>query len=201
MNLSKHAQLLLAALLGAALSSCADTSGSLTTTPVSSGSSQAPEPIPEPILYQWYDDNGPGQVAVRIKLSTQKASFTRGGRDIGWSYVATGTAGHRTPSGTFTISEMVVDKHSNRYGAMVDEFGTIVDGDAKSSDRVPPGLRYVAAPMPYWMRLTSYGIGMHAGPIPNPGSTASHGCIRLPRDFAPILYGAVKSGTPVTIVQ
>jgi lipoprotein-anchoring transpeptidase ErfK/SrfK len=55
--------------------------------------------------------------------------------------------------------------------------------------------------MPYWMRLTSYGIGMHAGVIPKPGETASHGCIRLPKELAPVLYDAVKVGTPVTIVH
>jgi lipoprotein-anchoring transpeptidase ErfK/SrfK len=55
--------------------------------------------------------------------------------------------------------------------------------------------------MPYWMRLTSYGIGMHAGVIPKPGEAASHGCIRLPKPLAPILFEVVKEGTPVTITH
>lgn len=54
--------------------------------------------------------------------------------------------------------------------------------------------------MPYYMRLTGDGVGMHAGPIPNPGSRASHGCIRLPRAFAPILFASTSIGTPVKIV-
>ena len=58
---------------------------------------------------------------------------------------------------------------------------------------------YVPAPMPYWMRLTSYGIGMHGGLIPEPGKPASHGCIRMPKEFVPILFDSVVVGTPVTI--
>jgi lipoprotein-anchoring transpeptidase ErfK/SrfK len=75
----------------------------------------------------------------------------------------------------------------------------MVDEDAKPGDHIPAGCRYVAAPMPHWMRLTSYGIGMHGGIIPQPGEPASHGCIRLPKDFAPVLFDAVKVGTPVKI--
>ena len=55
--------------------------------------------------------------------------------------------------------------------------------------------------MPFWMRLTGYGIGMHAGIIPEPGQPASHGCIRLPHNIAPLLFHAVKVGTPVTITE
>lgn len=155
----------------------------------------------EYVMYEWYDDMGPGNVAVRIDLTEQRARYTRGGRDIGWSYVATGKEGHGTPSGTYRITEKIVDKHSNRYGWIEDEFGNVTNGDAKPSTKVPPGERYVPAPMPYWMRLTSYGIGMHAGIIPKPGETASHGCIRLPKELAPVLFESVSVGTPVTITH
>jgi lipoprotein-anchoring transpeptidase ErfK/SrfK len=53
--------------------------------------------------------------------------------------------------------------------------------------------------MPFWMRLTSTGIGMHAGVIPKPGEAASHGCIRLPKELAPVLFNVVDVGTTVTI--
>ena len=53
--------------------------------------------------------------------------------------------------------------------------------------------------MPYWQRITGYGIGMHVGNIPTPGQPASHGCIRMPKEFAPLLYEVTKVGTPVTI--
>jgi lipoprotein-anchoring transpeptidase ErfK/SrfK len=158
-----------------------------------------PPPRAQHVLYQWYDDGSAGEVAVHIRLSKQKASFTRGGRDIGWAYVATGKEGHGTRPGSYRIMEKIVDKYSNRYGWTEDELGNKVNGDARARDPVPRGQVYVPAPMPYWMRLTSYGIGMHAGPIPEPGRPASHGCIRLPRDFAPVLFDAVRVGTPVRI--
>ncbi len=55
-------------------------------------------------------------------------------------------------------------------------------------------------PMPYWMRLTNYGFGMHVGNIPSPGDPASHGCIRMPEKFVPTLFHKVNVGTPVTIM-
>jgi hypothetical protein len=155
----------------------------------------------EPVLYGWHDDGGPGKVTVRISLPDQIAEYERGGRPIGWSYVATGKEGHGTSAGTYRIMEKIEDKHSNKYGWIEDEFGNVVDGDAKVGDRLPKGMRYVPAPMPFWMRLTSYGIGMHGGLIPEPGKPASHGCIRLPKDFVPLVFDVVVVGTPVTITQ
>ena len=159
---------------------------------------QAP---PEPVLYGWHDDGGPGKVTVRISLPDQIAEYERGGRPIGWSYVATGKEGHGTSTGTYRIMEKIEDKYSNKYGWIEDEFGNVVDGDAKVGDRVPKGMRYVPAPMPFWMRLTSYGIGMHGGLIPEPGKPASHGCIRLPKEFVPLVFDVVDVGTPVIITQ
>lgn len=159
---------------------------------------QAP---PEPVLYGWHDDGGPGKVTVRISLPDQIAEYERGGRPIGWSCVATGKEGHGTSTGTYRIMEKIEDKYSNKYGWIEDELGNVVDGDAKVGDRVPKGMKYVPAPMPFWMRLTSYGIGMHGGLIPEPGKPASHGCIRLPKDFVPLVYDVVQVGTPVTITH
>lgn len=154
-----------------------------------------------PVLHGWHDDGGPGKVTVTISLPDQIAEFQRGGRDIGWCYVATGKEGHGTRSGTYRIMEKIEDKYSNRYGWIEDEFGNVVDGDAKVGDPVPPGMKYVPAPMPFWMRLTSYGIGMHGGYIPEPGKPASHGCIRMPKEFVPILFDSVEVGTPVVITN
>lgn len=163
----------------------------------------APGPVfkPKKQLYKWYDDGGEGKVSVRISLSDQIAEFKRGGRDIGWCYVATGKEGHGTSDGSYKITEKIVDKHSNRYGWFEDENGNVTDGDAKYNDKVPAGMVYVPAPMPYWMRLTSYGVGMHGGLIPEPGKPASHGCIRLPKEFVPLAFDAVSVGTPVTITH
>ncbi|GAA5118495.1 L,D-transpeptidase family protein [Luteolibacter yonseiensis] len=165
----------------------------------------APAPLaslkPKKQLYKWYDDGGEGKVSVRISLTDQIAEFKRGDRDIGWCYVATGKEGHGTSDGSYKITEKIEDKYSNRYGWFEDEYGNVTDGDAKYNDKVPAGMVYVPAPMPYWMRLTSYGIGMHGGLIPEPGKPASHGCIRLPKEFVPLVYDVVSVGTPVVITH
>jgi lipoprotein-anchoring transpeptidase ErfK/SrfK len=165
-----------------------------------------PAPPPPPakaqrVLYQWYGDDGLGAVSIQISLSRQIATILRGGREIGWCYVATGREGYGTRPGNYTITEKIVDKYSNRYGWFENEFGEIVQSSARYNERVPPGLTYVPAPMPYWMRLTSYGIGMHGGPIPEPGKPASHGCIRLPNEFVPVVFDMVNIGTPVKITH
>ncbi|MDB6072075.1 MAG: Ykud protein [Verrucomicrobiales bacterium] len=153
-----------------------------------------------PVLYEWQGAELPGPVAMSIDLSEQKGTITRGGEPAGWTYVATGVPGRGTPTGSFSITEKVRDKHSNSWGRIVDADGDTVVRDAKNGrDSVPAGGRFVGAPMPFWMRVNG-AIGMHAGPIPHPGSPASHGCIRLPAGMAEILFGVTTVGTRVRIV-
>jgi lipoprotein-anchoring transpeptidase ErfK/SrfK len=168
---------------------------------LASCSSSAPSPPvkAERVMYEWHDDGGPGPVSIEIDLGKQVATVKRGQREIGWSYVATGKEGRATKPGSYRVTEKVVDKHSNLYGWIENEYGEVVDDDASPGDPVGPGEQYMPAPMPYWMRLTDYGIGMHVGNIPSPGETASHGCIRMPEEFVPQLFEQVKIGTPVKI--
>lgn len=155
---------------------------------------------PQSPLYEWHGDDLTGPLAVRISLAEQKAYLTRGGQPAGWTYVATGRPSHPTPRGRFRVTEKKRDKHSNKYGMIVSSSGAIVNGNATAGvSRVPSGGRYVPAAMPCWMRLTSYGVGMHAGPIPDPGYPASHGCIRLPTAMAETLFEIATVGTPVVI--
>jgi lipoprotein-anchoring transpeptidase ErfK/SrfK len=51
--------------------------------------------------------------------------------------------------------------------------------------------------MPFMQRIDQYGIALHAGY--NPGRPASHGCIRLPAQFAAKLYGVTDVGSTVMI--
>lgn len=153
------------------------------------------------VLYEWNDDGGPGEVSVEIDLSQQLATYRRGGRAIGWSFVSTGKEGHSTSPGSYSITEKMPLKFSDRYGWIADAAGNVTHGDAKPTTPVPPGDRYSPSPMHHWMRITSYGVGLHAGEIPKPGEAASHGCIRLPRDFAPTLYAVTKVGTRVKITR
>lgn len=170
-------------------------------TPASTGPAFGTPVSPQRSLYEWHDDGGDGAVSVRINLSSQMASFRRGGREIGWSYVTTGRPGHSTPAGSFKITEKTVDKYSNRWGHILDASGNVVNSSARNTDPRGAGERWVAASMPYWMRLTSSGVGIHSGPIPRPGSAVSAGCIRLPSELAPRVFDAVSVGTPVTITR
>lgn len=151
-------------------------------------------------MYEWNDRGGPGEVNVEINLTTQKALVKRGKTLIGWCYVATGREGKGTPAGVYHVQEKLVEKYSNKYGWVEDELGNVTNPDAKPGVALKPGETYYPAPMPYWQRLTSYGIGMHVGVIPEPGRPASHGCIRMPKDFCPLIFEVTKVGTPVKIV-
>jgi hypothetical protein len=151
-------------------------------------------------LYEWNGDKVPGAPSVRISLAEQKARIYKEGQEVGWTYVATGTAAHRTPTGTFHISDKQAVKRSNLWGKVVNKNGAVVSSNARNGRaKIPAGGRFVGASMPNWMRLTSGGIGMHGGPIPNPGSPASHGCIRLPYAMAQHLFADLPTGTRVTI--
>jgi lipoprotein-anchoring transpeptidase ErfK/SrfK len=153
------------------------------------------------VLHDWQDDGGPGELSVEIDPAKQIATYKRGERPIGWSFVSTGREGQSTRPGSYTVTEKMDLKHSNRYGWIADAAGNVTNGDAKPTTPVPRGQFYHPAPMHYWMRITNYGVGMHAGEIPVPGEAASHGCIRLPRDFVPKLYEVVKVGTPVRVLS
>lgn len=53
--------------------------------------------------------------------------------------------------------------------------------------------------MPYMQRLTWGGVALHGGDLP--GFPASHGCIRLPRAFAKLLYGVSHMGMTVIVTD
>jgi lipoprotein-anchoring transpeptidase ErfK/SrfK len=150
-------------------------------------------------LYEW---NGDGHKVSRIEISVneQKARFYDGDQEIGWTTVASGVRKHPTPVGNFAVLERSVKKTSNVYGRIYDKRGRVVVRDAKlGRDPIPRGGHFKGAKMPFFLRLTNDGIAMHGGPIPHPGRRASHGCIRMPRAFAPLLYRAVSIGTPVSV--
>jgi hypothetical protein len=91
---------------------------------------------------------------------------------IGRSTVSTGKSGHRTPTGVFTILQKN-EKHTSSI--------------------------YKGASMPYMERLTWTGVALHAGNLP--GYPASHGCVRLPLDFAQKLYTVTDKGTTVVVTD
>ena len=123
--------------------------------------------------FLWAPDIAPqGPVTVIISIATQRAYAYRNGAPIGVSTVSTGAPGHETPTGIFVILQKAVKHKSNKYSN---------------------------APMPFMQRLTWDGIAMHAGKLP--GYPASHGCIRLPLEFAKLLFGITKLGLTVVITD
>ncbi len=137
---------------------------------------------------------------IWIDTDTQKARFYDGPEQVGWSYVASGVKKFPTPTGKFAVIGKEKTKESNLYGKIYDAEGKVVVSDAKRGrHKIPPGGRFAGAKMPYFLRLTYDGVGLHAGPIPRPGHPASHGCIRLPAPLAERLFTQVAPGTQVTI--
>jgi len=163
-----------------------------------------PDPVPQPPakpvgLFEWKGE-GKSVTSIRINVDEQMAYLFNGEEQLGWTYVATGIPSFPTPTGDFKIMEKISDKVSNLYGKGYDANGKLVNSDFKQGrDLLPPGGRFEAAKMTYFMRLTGDGVGMHIGPIPRPGKRASHGCIRLPSKFAGTLFKATAVGTPVKI--
>jgi lipoprotein-anchoring transpeptidase ErfK/SrfK len=121
--------------------------------------------------FTWLDENARVNHIV-VSLADQTLNAFDGSTLVGYSNISSGKPGHETPTGTFRISQKDVDHHSSIYDN---------------------------APMPFYMRLTNYGVGLHGGFIP--GYPASHGCIRLPLGMARELYEHTQFGTPVTVTH
>jgi hypothetical protein len=109
---------------------------------------------------------------IVVSLADQSLYAYNGRQLVAFSNISSGKPGHETPTGAFTVSQKDVDHHSSIYDN---------------------------ASMPFYMRLTDGGVGLHAGFIP--GYPASHGCVRLPLGMARELYQHVESGTPVEIIS
>jgi len=84
--------------------------------------------------------------------------------------ISTGMRGHSTPMGVFSVIQKHKWHRSNIYSA---------------------------APMPYMQRITWSGVAMHAGVLP--GYPASHGCIRMPMNFAVKMWGWTRMGARVVV--
>ena len=137
---------------------------------------------------------------IKISLSLQRA-FLMNGSEVALDYpVSTGKQSHPTPAGSYKIREKIKDKRSNLYGKVYDASGKVINSSADSRKaKIPEGGKFVGASMPYWMRLTWDGIGMHVGNVPR--YPASHACIRGQSALLPSVFSKVKVGTTVTIVE
>jgi hypothetical protein len=84
--------------------------------------------------------------------------------------VSSGQKGRETPAGIFSVIQKEAEHYSNLYD---DAF------------------------MPHMQRITWSGIALHGGSLP--GYPASHGCVRMPFDFAARLFDATQRGLRVIV--
>ena len=125
----------------------------------------------KPGKYLWRDvPADAGAERVVVSLGDQLAYLYRGNTLMAVATISSGKAGHDTPTGIFSVQEKKELHHSRKYDN---------------------------APMPFMQRIDQYGIALHAGF--NPGQPASHGCVRLPKEFAKKLYKTTEVGTPIYI--
>ena len=113
-----------------------------------------------------------GPQQIFISINQQKLHFYSNGVHVADTSIATGVAAHPTPFGVFSIIQKQVFHRSNIYSN---------------------------APMPFMQRITWSGVAMHEGK--DIGHPASHGCIRMPHDFAVRLYHLTKLNTRVIIAR
>jgi L,D-transpeptidase catalytic domain len=84
--------------------------------------------------------------------------------------VSSGQKGRETPAGIFSVIQKEAEHYSNLYDD---------------------------AYMPHMQRITWSGIALHGGSLP--GYPASHGCVRLPFDFAERLFDETPLGLRVIV--
>ena len=84
--------------------------------------------------------------------------------------VSSGQKGRETPAGIFAVIQKQAEHYSNLYDD---------------------------AYMPHMQRITWSGIALHGGRLP--GYPASHGCIRMPFDFAARLFDVTRRGMRVIV--
>jgi lipoprotein-anchoring transpeptidase ErfK/SrfK len=136
------------------------------------------------------------QTSVEIDLEEQTAYLLQNGRPVLASPISSGRYGHLTRTGSFKILEKERTHYSSMYGKIVDARGNTIVADADADITVPRGGKFIPAPMHYFMRFTG-ADGMHAGYLP--GYPASHGCVRMPQQYAIAFFNSLSVGTPVTV--
>jgi hypothetical protein len=115
--------------------------------------------------------DSPGQPMLAVvSLRDQQITVYDSQGWIARAPVSTGQKGRETPAGIFSVIEKEAEHYSNLYDD---------------------------ASMPHMQRITWSGIALHGGPLP--GYAASHGCIRMPYDFATRLFDMTNLGMRVIV--
>jgi hypothetical protein len=109
-------------------------------------------------------------VLAIVSLRSQRITLYDANGWILRAPVSSGQRGRETPAGIFSIIQKEAEHYSNLYDD---------------------------AYMPYMQRITWSGIALHGGALP--GYPASHGCVRMPFDFAEQLFDATRVGLRVIV--
>jgi L,D-transpeptidase catalytic domain len=113
-----------------------------------------------------------GPMQIVISINQQKLHLYADGKEVADTLVATGVPTLPTPTGVFSVIGKERFHRSNIYSG---------------------------APMPFMQRITWSGVALHEGE--NIGHPASHGCIRMPREFAMKLFSVTKVGVRVIVAR
>ena len=130
----------------------------------------ARQPRPAPQVEATAPREAGEPIMAIVSIKTQRVTFYDA---EGWIFrapVSTGVAGRETPAGVFAVIEKDQDHHSTLYDD---------------------------AWMPNMQRITWNGLALHGGPLP--GYAASHGCVRMPYEFAEKLFDRTWIGMRVII--
>ncbi len=119
-----------------------------------------------------FGDMPKGPLQLVVSIADQRVTLYSNGTRVAQGPVSTGMAGYPTPNGVFSILQKNRHHRSNIYSN---------------------------APMPYMQRLTWSGVALHEGVLP--GYPASHGCIRMTRDFASRLWVVTKLGVRIVVAR
>jgi hypothetical protein len=105
-----------------------------------------------------------------VSLSDQRITVYDADGWILRAPVSSGSKGRETPAGIFSV----IQKNAEHYSNLYDD-----------------------AYMPHMQRITWSGIALHGGPLP--GYPASHGCVRMPFEFAARLFDTTAMGMRVIV--
>ena len=122
-------------------------------------------------MFEAIDTRTAGEpIMAIVSLRSQRITIYDTGGWILRAPVSSGQTGRETPAGIFAVIQKDADHHSNLYD------------DAN---------------MPDMQRITWSGIALHGGPLP--GYPASHGCVRMPFEFAEQLFATTRMGMRVIV--
>ena len=107
-----------------------------------------------------------------VSLSNQRVTIYDADGWILRAPVSSGQPGYETPAGIYSV----IQKEEEHYSNLYDD-----------------------ASMPFMQRITWSGIALHAGLLP--GYPASHGCVRMPHEFAERLFGMTTIGMRVIVAR